>query len=207
MPLSLFNSSHGYQLGINDTCCFFFSKNLDTSSFESGLVNIKDLGENGAVIAFDKIAKVEAILNESASVIITAKGMGADIGIKTSSKEEQLRLLENINKNSGNIFTLSKSQASIMQTAGKTVIFTIIAIILTVCGTIAAIQSNSGIDITSKKSGIRGAKENMLAEIVQILGVGGTLGVGCTITIIFAIMVFLKSKNKPEVLVLKKSIK
>jgi hypothetical protein len=207
MPLSLFKSSHGSQLGVNDNCCFFFSKNLDTSSFESGLVNIKDLGENGVVIPFDKIAKVEAIINERAPVLISAKGMGADIGIQTSSKEEQMIILETINKNSGNAFTLNKGQASIMQTAGKTIIFAFVIIILTVCGTMAAIQANSGIDISSSKSGLRGLKENAFADIVQILGVGGTLGVGCALTAIFSIVAFIKLKNKPEVFFLKKSPK
>ena len=204
MAVTVFLTSNGGQLGLNDTCCMYSpSSHTDLTIFKTGMVDKKDLGEDGVVIPFEKIARVDAVLNKKAPVFISAKGMGDDIGIFASGIAEQRQIVDTIKNVSGQPLCMHNSKASIMQAAGKTLALTIISAIFTICGAFAAYDAQSGIDIVSSKSGFRGVQENTFASLVKELGVSGTLIVGGIITAAFMFVLVLKLKNRPCAIQLK----
>lgn len=184
----------GGVVGISDKAVFFTTnKTLEPQLAATvGKAEKSQLGEHGIVIEKDKVASVHAIKDANFTTVITAKGLGDDIGVHTQSEALQQQIVANVQQLLGQAGIAEELKAGLFQRAGKSIVLAICSLILTGCFYfIVSSINDEAVDLTGKNA----RKEEFLYSIAHTLGPVGTLVVGGLIAALFVFQAYKGSKK------------
>ena len=185
---------NGGIVGVSDRAVYFSTqKNLAPQAVAAlGKKEKALLGEHGRLIEKDKVASVQATKDARFTTVITAKGLGDDIGVHAMSEAAQMRIVGNVQALVGKAGKVDKVQPGLLQRSGKSLFFAIVTLVLT--GLVYSIVSsigNASVQATGKHAG----KEKLLYSIGSTLGPKGTLVVGGLIAALFLFSAYKNSKK------------
>lgn len=184
----------GGVVGISDRAVFFTTnKALEPQLAASvGKAEKPQLGEHGIVIEKDKIASVHAIKDANFTTVITAKGLGDDIGVHTQSEALQQQIVANVQRLLGQAGNAEELKAGLFQRAGKSIVLAVCSLILTGCFYFIVSSINyEAVDLAGKNA----RKEEFFYSIAHTLGPVGTLVVGGLIAALFVFQAYKSSKK------------
>ncbi len=197
MKTIVFENALGGVYGANEQGCFCGPKYRGPVQViqEATSVSKEQLGAESVLISYDKIANVTVMDTTNHPVFVGAKGMADDIGVHAISAEDQRAFMEYMKASPAGL-TMEKKRSSVMETAGKTLIYAIVSAVLTATYVWVADGIRSGVVIESTRGGKRGAQQRALIGMADALGPLGSLLVGGAITGLLIWILISKLKNR-----------
>lgn len=185
----------GITYGVTDQVIYATDKNITKEYvMENPAPSKEALGEGGRSFAFKDIAQIELHGDKKKTLFVRTNEDG--LRIHTGSEEEQERILNEITSKANKSGELTTKRAGIFATSGLSVLFTILASLVTWAGYIlASTPGADAVDISGKNAR---AKE-MVADVSTMLGPIGTLIVGGLITLYFVRKAYVSKKNAHEI--------
>lgn len=184
----------GGVVGVSDRAVFFSTqKNLQPHAVSTLGKNEKSqLGEHGRVIEKDKVASVHAAKDALFTTVVTAKGLGDDIGVHAMSEVAQQRIVSSVQALLGKAGKLEQVQPGLLQRSGKSIFLGIATLVLTgLFYFIVSSMNNASVDLSGKHA----RKEEFLYSVAHALGPVGTLVVGGLIAALFFFSAYKSSKK------------
>ena len=123
----------GGVVGVSDKAVFFSTlKTLAPDAVATlGKGDKAKLGEHGIVIEKDKVASVHAVKDAEFTTVISAKGMGDDIGVHALSEATQQRIVASVQVLLGRKGQQAQVQAGLFQRSGKSIVLAVCSLVLT----------------------------------------------------------------------------
>ena len=184
----------GGVVGVSDKAVFFSTlKTLAPDAVATlGKGDKAKLGEHGIVIEKDKVASVHAVKDAKFTTVISAKGMGDDIGVHALSEATQQRIVASVQVLLGRKGQQAQVQAGLFQRSGKSIVLAVCSLVLTAAFyyIVSSLHSDS-VQRTGKNAG----KEDFLYTIAHTLGPTGTLVAGGLVTALFVFAAFKNGKK------------
>ena len=184
----------GGVVGVSDYAVFFTTqKDLQPNVVATISKKQKSpLGEHGRVIEKDKVASVHAAKDALFTTVITAKGLGDDIGVHALSEAAQQRIVSSVQALVGRPGKVDQVQPGLLQRSGKSLFLAIATLVLTgLFYFIVSSMNNASVDLSGKHA----RKEEFLYSIAHTLGPVGTLAVGGFIAALFLFSAYKNSKK------------
>lgn len=185
---------NGGMVGVSDRAVFFSTqKNLEPRALATlGKKEKAQLGEHGRLIEKDKVASVHAAKDARFTTVITAKGLGDDIGVHALSEVAQKRIVASVQALMGQAGKVDQLRPGLLQRSGKSIFLAIATLVLT--GLFHFVVSSMG-NASVEASGKHAGKEKLLYSIASTLGPRGTLLVGGVIAALFLFSAYKNSKK------------
>lgn len=185
---------NGGIVGVSDRAVFFSTqKNLGPQALATlGKKEKAQLGEHGRLIEKDKVASVHAAKDARFTTVITAKGLGDDIGVHALSESAQQRIVASVQALVGKAGKVDQVQPGLLQRSGKSIFLAIATLVLTgLFYFIVSSMNGAAVDPSGKHAG----KEKLLYSIASTLGPKGTLAVGGLIAALFIYSAYKNSQK------------
>jgi len=153
----------------------------------------KSLGDGAVIIKKENISSAKIIENKEYSVIIESKGLGDGIGVMTGSLENQKELIEDVARFLGKKASFVrveigafKKMFGSLSLSGATAVITY----LTYLASSEATREGKGL------SGNYSGTQEILANIVDLLGANGVLIIGGCVVLFFVRAAIKKAKQR-----------
>lgn len=184
----------GGVVGASDRAVFFSTrKDLPAQAVARlGTPEKSQLGEHGRLIEKEKVASVHAAQDALFTTVITAKGLGDDIGVHAMSHATQQRIVADVQALMGRAGKVEQVQPGLLQRSGKSLFLGVAVLVLTgLFHFLVTSMTAASVDLSGK----HGRKEELLYSIAHTLGPTGTLAVGGVIAALFFFSAYKKSKK------------
>lgn len=184
----------GGVVGVSDRAVFFSTrKDLQPQAVAAlGQKEKSQLGEHGRVIEKDKVASVHAAKDAQFTTVITARGLGDDIGVHALSEAAQQRIVASVQALVGQPGKVVQVQPGLLQRSGKSIFLAIATLVLTgLFYFIVSSMNSASVDPSGRHAG----KEKLLYSIASTLGPVGTLALGGAIAALFLFSAYKNSKK------------
>lgn len=184
----------GGVVGVSDRAVFF-STQTDLQPHAVSTLGKKEksqLGEHGRVIEKEKVATVHAAKDAVFTTVITAKGLGDDIGVHAMTEAAQQRIVSSVQALVGKAGKLEQVQPGLLQRSGKSIFLGVATLALTgLFYFIVSSINNASLELLGKHA----RKEELLYSVAHALGPVGTLVVGSLIAALFFFSAYKSSKK------------
>lgn len=185
---------NGGIVGASDRAVFFTTrKDLPVQALAKLGKNEKSqLGEHGRIIEKEKVASVHASKDALFTTVITAKGLGDDIGVHALSEAAQQQIVASVQKLVGRSGKEEQVRPGLLQRSGKSLFLGIATLVVTGLFYFIVSSMNAAVvDLSGKHS----RKGEFLYAIAHTLGPGGTLALGGLIAALFFFSAYKSSQK------------
>ncbi|RYF07169.1 MAG: hypothetical protein EOO31_07435 [Comamonadaceae bacterium] len=150
------------------------------------------LGEHGRLIEKDKVASVHAAQDALFTTVITAKGLGDDIGVHAITHAAQQRIVASVQALMGRTGKVEQVRPGLLQRSGKSLFLGVAVLVITgLLHYVVSSMTAASVDLSGKHA----RKEELLYSIAHTLGPTGTLAVGGVIAALFFFSAYKNSKK------------
>lgn len=185
---------NGGVVGTSDRAVFFTTRrDLPARTAETlGKAQKAALGEHGKLIEKDKVASVHASQDARFTTVITAKGLGDDIGVHAMTATAQRQIVAEVQALMGRQGEHTQVQPGFAQRAGMPLFLAVATAVLTgLFYFLVSSMTAASVDLTGRHA----RKEELLYSIAHTLGPGGTLAASGVIAALFLFRAYTNSKK------------
>jgi hypothetical protein len=163
------------------------------------------VGKKCTLVTFDRVKQIKIFSDACWTIVVEARGFGDDILVNAQRADDQVRFFNAARVGRGTKLVEGARRASLMEVAGKTILYTILCAILTAGAFVAAVKTQSGERVEVKGIGVRASRERALVAVAGARGPAGVLAVGVPLTCVGAGSAYRRWRARGLVLLLRRN--